>query len=87
MNAQQGTLMASAWLWAGVVLLGIYHGLNRTGGRMLEALDKAETVRAAAATLAADFGIELARVETDLAGLCSDLLEHELIVLEDVDRG
>ncbi|SFM05135.1 hypothetical protein [Variovorax sp. OV329] len=32
MNVQQGTLVASAWLWAGVVLLGVYHGLNPAMG-------------------------------------------------------
>ena len=32
MNAIDGSLFASAWLWAGVVLLGIYHGLNPAMG-------------------------------------------------------
>ena len=32
MSGAQGSLYASAWLWAGVVLLGVYHGLNPAMG-------------------------------------------------------
>jgi hypothetical protein len=61
---------------------GKYHGLNKVGGRMLEVIEKADTVGAAAGKLAAEFGQPLERIEADLCAFCSDLAERGLITLE-----
>lgn len=61
---------------------GKYHGLNATAGRMLEALERAATVRDAATDLAAQYDRAEPTIERDLCELCSALLERGLI---DVD--
>ena len=58
---------------------GTYHGLNPTGGRMLEVLEREERVRDAIASLAGEYGTEQAQVEEDVCEFCSDLLERGLI--------
>jgi hypothetical protein len=58
---------------------GVYHGINPVGGRMLEALGKAETVRAAAAALAEEFGVPVEQVEQDIVEFCLGLLDRQLI--------
>jgi hypothetical protein len=58
---------------------GKYHGLNATAGRMLEALERADCVRDAAAALAADYGQPQSVIENDLCELCASLLERGLI--------
>jgi hypothetical protein len=60
---------------------GKYHGLNRTGGRMLEVLESSETVKAAAAELATEFAQPLEKIEKDLGAFCRDLAERGLITL------
>ena len=66
-----------------VVLLnldtGKYHGLNPTGGAMLDALGRAEDVRGAAAIVAAELDHPQAEVEQDFAGLCEQLLDRGLL--------
>jgi Coenzyme PQQ synthesis protein D (PqqD) len=62
---------------------GTYHGLNPTAGRMLQAVERADTLREAAARLAEDNGWDLPTVETDLVELCRTLAESGLIELED----
>jgi hypothetical protein len=64
---------------------GKYHGLNPTGARMLEAIQTAPTLRAAAEQLAAEYQLPVSELERDLCNLCTDLLERELIVLETSD--
>jgi hypothetical protein len=66
---------------------GLYHGVNPMGGRMLEVLERAEDVRAAAATLAEEFGVPQSRVEQDIADFCLGLLPRELIQLDSADAG
>lgn len=61
---------------------GLYHGVNPVGGRMLDALERAADVRAAAALLADEFGVPQSRVEDDLVDFCLGLLERELIHAE-----
>lgn len=61
---------------------GRYHGLNATGGRMLEALERSERVRSAAERLAAEFEQPTERVTSDLLRFCEDLLERGLIVAD-----
>ena len=58
---------------------GKYHGLNVTGGRMLELLDHCDSVAEAATTFARDFGRESADVERDVRAFCSRLVERGLI--------
>lgn len=64
------------------VQTGLYHGINPVGGRMLEVLERAEDVRAAAAALAEEFGVPQARVEQDIVAFCLSLRERELIQLD-----
>lgn len=63
---------------------GQYHGLNPMGGRMLEAVTEAPTVRRAAEAVAADYGQDPATVQDDMVAFCTDLLQRGLIeVAED----
>lgn len=61
---------------------GKYHGLNATAGRMLEALEKAVTVRDAAIDLAASYDRPQTVIELDLCELCNALLERGLIDID-----
>lgn len=58
---------------------GVYHGINPVGGRMLEELGRAESIGAAAATLAEDFGVPVERVEQDMVEFCQGLLDRQLL--------
>jgi hypothetical protein len=58
---------------------GVYHGINPVGGRMLEALARAESVQAAAAALAEEFDVPAARIEQDIVEFCRGLAERQLI--------
>lgn len=61
---------------------GSYHGLNPVGGRMLEALDREETVAGAVGRLAGEFGdVKPDDLELDVCSFCTDLLERGLIEL------
>jgi hypothetical protein len=66
---------------------GMYHGLNPTAGRMLEALDAAATVGEAVPVLAAEYGLDQEQIQRDLLALTRGLLERELIVTADDDAG
>ncbi len=63
---------------------GKYHGLNATAGAMLQALERAPSLRDAAAAVAAEYGQEQATVEHDMDELCRLLLDRGLI---EVERG
>ncbi len=63
---------------------GQYHGLNATGGRMLDALREARTAEGLASRLAAEYGLAESEVEGDLAELCEALVERGLL---EVDAG
>jgi hypothetical protein len=58
---------------------GTYHGLNPTGARMLEALERCPTVTDAAAALAREYGMTRQEIEDDLCDLCIELLERGLL--------
>jgi hypothetical protein len=58
---------------------GKYHGLNPTGGRMLQLLEKSPTVRDAAAQLADEYEQPIPEMERDLTSFCENLLERGLI--------
>lgn len=66
---------------------GKYHGLNPTAGRMLETLARADSVLAAATIAAAEYEQPQATTERDMCGLCSSLLERDLIEIEPGDGG
>jgi Coenzyme PQQ synthesis protein D (PqqD) len=65
---------------------GKYHGLNPTAGRMLEQVSAADSVQAAAATLATEYERPREEVEADLCDLCRALLERGLIEFDEDDR-
>src|SRR4051794_6685638 len=62
---------------------GKYHGLNPTGGRMYELLDKSGTVESAASALAAEYGRDPAEVLNDIRVLCASLEERNLIEIDE----
>ena len=62
---------------------GKYHGLNQTAGRMLETLERSESVAGALSELTREYEASPAEIERDLRELCTALLERELIELED----
>jgi hypothetical protein len=64
---------------------GRYHGLNASAGTMLTALERNETVRAAAEWLAHHYERPLEEIERDLAELCVELVERGLIELRSAD--
>lgn len=66
---------------------GQYHGLNATGGRMLEALSEAGTAAEVPAALAAEYGRPEDEIAGDLAELCQGLLERGLIEVDDGPSG
>src|SRR5579871_3619792 len=55
---------------------GTYHGLNPSGGMMLETLKTAPTVRDAASSLARHYGRPVSEIEQDLVEFCVGLHER-----------
>lgn len=66
---------------------GKYHGLNPTAGRMLETLERADSVFEAATVAAGEYEQPQATTERDMCSLCNSLLERDLIEIEDGDGG
>jgi len=62
---------------------GRYHSLNPTGGRMLEVLAEADSIREAAAKLKAEFPEATDVIERDLCKFCLSLSSRRLIQLGD----
>lgn len=62
---------------------GRYHGLNVVGGEMLDALQLAPSVGAAAPGLAERYNQPRELIERDLCALCARLLERGLIELDE----
>jgi hypothetical protein len=58
---------------------GKYHGLNPTAGRMLELLEKSETVEAVVERLAQEYGRDVAEIRRDLYDLCVQLRARGLL--------
>lgn len=58
---------------------GLYHGLNPTAGRMLLALDQADTVTDAVDQIAEEYGRDRPEIEPDVLGLARDLLHRGLM--------
>ena len=61
---------------------GTYHGLNPTGGRMLETLVQSETIGDAADKLAAEYRLPREEIGADIHEFCLELLERGLIRLD-----
>ena len=62
---------------------GMYHGLNATAGRMLDAMETDVTVGEAADRLAEELGVPPVTVRQDIVDLCRLLLERDLIQLRE----
>jgi hypothetical protein len=60
---------------------GLYHGLNASGGRFMEVLDRAPSVGRAAELLAEEYGQPLPDIQRDVADFCLALAERELLAL------
>jgi hypothetical protein len=58
---------------------GKYHGLNPTGGHMLEVLERSDTIDAAAQQLAEEYNRPLDALRDDLCDFCRDLAGRGLI--------
>jgi hypothetical protein len=61
---------------------GRYHGLNPTAGRMLEEVERRETLGEAARRLADQYRQPLHEVERDLCDLCLALADRKLIEID-----
>ena len=61
---------------------GTYHGLNPTGGRMLELLQETGSLRSTAETIAREAEHPVDEVARDLVQLCADLAERGLIEID-----
>lgn len=66
---------------------GKYHGVNPTGGRMLDVLREVGQVRQAAARLAQEYDVPQPEVERDLSDFCARLAERQLLEVETPARG
>jgi hypothetical protein len=61
---------------------GKYHGVNPTGSRFLQVLERSGTVRAAASVLADEYAQPLDEMTRDVAEFCADLHRRGLIELD-----
>jgi hypothetical protein len=66
---------------------GKYHGLNPTGGRMLEVLERSSTIDEAARWLAEEYAGAVETLQSDVCDFCRDLLERGLIEVVAPDAG
>jgi hypothetical protein len=64
---------------------GKYHGVNPSGGYMLELLDKLGSVEEAAAAVAREYGLTPEEAAEDLCEFCLDLEERGLIARVSAD--
>lgn len=58
---------------------GKYHGINPSGGRMLEVLERLGGTERAASELAAEYGVSVDQVRDDLIQFCIDLRDRGLL--------
>jgi hypothetical protein len=61
---------------------GLYHGLNGSGGRMLQAVDGADTLAEAAERLSEAFETPRERLDPDLRAFCAGLAERGLLEVD-----
>ena len=62
---------------------GMYHGLNPTAARMLEEVQRSESVAAAVDGLATELGQPREVIEEDLLAFCRSLEERGLVERDD----
>jgi hypothetical protein len=62
---------------------GQYHGLNDTGGRMLEVLIEVADMDKATRLIATEYGCSVGEVSRDMAELCAALSERALVQIEE----
>ncbi|GEM_PF-792766 len=58
---------------------GLYFGLDAVGARMWDLMAESRTLGEVASTVAAEYGVEVARVEADLMGFLATLESRGLI--------
>jgi hypothetical protein len=61
---------------------GLYHGVNPTGGQVLDALVESGSIEGAVAALAARYQASPAEVRGDVHAFCRALIERGLLVVE-----
>lgn len=61
------------------VQTGQYHGLNETGGRILEVLEETADAELTVSRLAGEFGVAEEALRADVARFCDDLARRGLI--------
>ena len=67
---------------------GQYHGVNRTGGRLLQLLEETGgSVRGAVARLAEETDVSVQEISSDMAEFCAALAERGLIEIDDDSHG
>src|SRR3954464_1544511 len=71
---------------------GLYHGINASGGRMMDLMDQKPTLREVAAGVPAgvgrpaeEFGRPVEEMEQDLLAFCADLQARGLVELRPAD--
>lgn len=63
---------------------GQYHGLNQTGGRMLELIEETGDLGVVVQRIAGEYDRSEAEVSEDLVDFCAMLAERGLLELDDV---
>ena len=67
---------------------GQYHGLNPTGGRMLELLEETDgSIGKAVEKLAAEYGKTVEEIAEDMIAFCAALAERGLIEVDERETG
>jgi Coenzyme PQQ synthesis protein D (PqqD) len=61
---------------------GQYHGVNATAAAMIDAMDGGATPGEAARRIAEEAGVDVARVETDIAVLVRSLADRGLVEVD-----
>lgn len=64
---------------------GKYHGVNPSGGFMLELLDKLDSIEQASVALAREYDLPLEQAVDDLCSFCMELERRGLIELRGAD--
>jgi Coenzyme PQQ synthesis protein D (PqqD) len=62
--------------------VGMYHGLDPLGARILEALDRSPTVADAIAALCRQFDAPPSVIQADVCAFCADLEARGLVCLD-----
>lgn len=61
---------------------GKYYGVNPTGGRMLEVLERTPGIDEAAVFLAEEFAVSVEQVKRDLREFCEELADQGLLEID-----